>query len=204
LEYKKNLIVIGIVVIIIILLIGGFIFLNKFHSSTQSPSNSQSDGENNIVGNTKTSIHKDFRAIILSDWQEIEGVPPSTFVYLPPKVNQEDVEAEVISVATTFLGDNKFTLDQLLEQGVEGSKKIIPDFELTETAIWKGSNLQGKKIKFIGTQERIRRKSIQVFGIKYNILYAITYSCPINNCNHEDVFDNLIESFEPVNPEKND
>lgn len=196
----KKVILIGIIVIIIIGMIGGFIFLNKPDDSTQNLSDSQSDGKNNIVGDMKTFIHKDFRAIILSGWQELE-VPPSTFVYLPPNTNQEDVKAEVISVTTTFLGDNNdFTLDQLLEQGVENSKKIIPDFKLTETTVWDGSNLQGKEIKFTGTQEGIKRESVQFFGIKYNTLYAITYSCPVDNCNYHNIFNNLAEGFEPIEP----
>lgn len=198
----KKSAILGIVAIIIIVLISGFIFLNKpKNDATQNLSDSvQSDGKNNIMEDTKTSIHKDFRAIIKSDWQELE-VPPSTFVYLPRNTDQEDVEAEVISVTTAFLGENnEFTLDQLLKQGVENSKKIIPDFELTETVIWEGSSLQGKKIKFTGTQESIKRESVQVFGIKYNILYAITYSCPIGKCNYHGIFNNLAETFEPVEP----
>ncbi|MFA7708360.1 MAG: hypothetical protein WCX73_05405, partial [Candidatus Pacearchaeota archaeon] len=145
-----------------------------------------------------TIITKDFRAIIKKDWQNLE-IPPSTWVYLPPNIAQEDVNAEVISITVTFLGEsNQYTLTDLFEQGIENSEKIMSDFELTETIDWKNNYLTGKKIKFTGTSEGVKRNTIQTFGIKYNNLYTITYSCPVNSCNSYAVYNSLSESFQPT------
>ncbi|OIO41628.1 hypothetical protein COX97_00915 [Candidatus Pacearchaeota archaeon CG_4_10_14_0_2_um_filter_05_32_18] len=203
---KKSVIIIGLVVLIVIILAGGFYFLNQDNkpgtSNTDTNLNSNPEEVNDYVGESTTTIHKDFRAIIKNDWQESE-IPPSTYFYLPPDVSQEDVNAEVISIAVTFLGENnQYILENLLEQGIENSKKIMPDFELTENIDWKNKNLIGKKIKFTGTSEGVKRNSLQVFGIEYNNLYAITYSCPIDNCNSYGIYNSLIENFEPVKAER--
>ena len=193
---KKSGIIIGAVILIIVLAIGGFYFIKQNNNS--NPTDTNSEDAIDYVGESTTTIHKDFKAIIKGDWKEME-VPPSTYVYLPPSTAEDDVNAEVISIAVTFLGENsQYTLESLLEQGIENSKKVMPDFELTENNNWENDNLVGKKIKFTGTQEEIKRDSIQVFGIKYNNLYAITYSCPVDNCNSYAVYNSLVESFEPV------
>ncbi len=196
---NKNLyLIVGFVIFIFILIIGGIYIFNKKNNSTEINFNLNSEDAKDYVGESTTSIHKDFRAIIKSDWQESE-ISPSIYIYLPKNTNEEDVNAEVISIAVTFLGEkNSYTLEEILNQGVENSKQFISDFELTESLDWENNNFIGKKIKFTGTQEGIKRNSVQVFGIAYNNLYAITYSCPINNCNSYAVYNSLIESFEPI------
>jgi len=154
--------------------------------------------EADYVGEQTTIIHKDFKAIMKADWKELE-VPPSTFVYLPPNTAEEDVNAEYISIVSTPLGDSQWTLDSLLEQGIENSKKLIPDFELTNS--WTDSTpliQPAKRITFTGTQDGVKRNNVQVFGIKNNVLYGLTYSCPIEICSYYPIFNVLVESFEPV------
>jgi hypothetical protein len=196
---NKNLyLIVGVVIFILILIIGGIYIFNKKNNSTEINFNLNPEDAKDYVGESTTSIHKDFRAIIKSDWQESE-ISPSIYIYLPKNTNEEDVNAEVISIAVTFLGEeNSYTLEEILNQGVENSKQFISDFELTESLDWENNNFIGKKIKFTGTQEGIKRNSVQVFGIAYDNLYTITYSCPINNCNSYAVYNSLIESFEPI------
>ncbi|MFA5174555.1 MAG: hypothetical protein WC438_05235 [Candidatus Pacearchaeota archaeon] len=191
----KKVVIISIVTVIIIGVIG-FYFFNQDNSNQNT--NTNPEEVNDYVGESTTIMRKDFRAIIKNDWQESE-IPPSTYFYLPPNTQEEDANAEVISIAVTPLGENnQYTLETLLEQGIENSKKIMPDFELTENIDWKNNNFAGKKIKFTGTSEGIKRNSVQVFGIEHDNLYAITYSCPIDNCNSYAVYNSLLESFEPI------
>ncbi len=180
---KKGVIA-AIILAGVILVVGGFLLFGKI-----SP-------EGNNAGEIKTILHKDFRASINSDWEEIEvsGIN----LYLPQNTSQEDDRAEAIVIISTPLQGNNQTLDQILEQGIENSKIIMPDFELTENINYNNGKITGKEIKFTGTQQRIKRNGDQFFGIKNNILYSVTYTCPSDSCNYDSVFRTVIESFEPV------
>jgi hypothetical protein len=198
---KKSAVIAGVAVFVLILVVGGFFFLNKNNQSKSGDQSLALDAQGDYVGEQTTIIHKDFTTVIKSDWQKFES-SPSLYVYLPPDTAQDDVNAEVISIAVSFLGENnEVTLDELLEQGVENSKKIMPDFELTENIDSGKLNMPGKQIKFMGTQDGVKRENIQVFGIKYDILYSVTYSCPVGGCNYHAVYNGLVESFEPVKAE---
>ncbi len=185
----KKGVMIGLIILgIVVVAVGGFLIydLNK---------NSFSD---NNLGETKTLIHKDFRAVISGEWKESE-VGSSTFLYLPLNTDSKDINAEFMLINSAYLGENNnFTLDGLLEQGINASEQIMPDFELLENNEWSNGNLEGKEIKFAGTQEEVKREFTQVFGIKYNSIYSVTYSCPIENCNYYESYNSLVESFEPV------
>ncbi|MFA4960649.1 MAG: hypothetical protein WC548_03205 [Candidatus Pacearchaeota archaeon] len=192
-------IIIGLVVFAVLIL-GALYFINQDNDSGQGDVMNSKE-TNDYVGESTTIIHKDFRAIMKKDWQESE-ISPSTYFYLPPNVAREDVNAEVISIAVTFLGESgQYTLENLLEQGVENSKNIMPDFELIEDVDWENDYFSGKKIKFTGTFEGVKRGGQQVFGIQHNNLYVISYSCPANACNSYGVYNSLLESFETVVPE---
>ena len=198
----KKGIIIGVIVLVVILTLVAFYFINQNKDLNQIDSIPNPEEANDYVGESTTLIHKDFKAIMNKDWPESE-IPPSTYYYLPPNVAQEDVNAEVISIAVTPLGENnQYTLDNLLEQGIENSKKIMPDFELIETTDWNNEYFTGKKIKFTGTSEGVKRSSLQVFGMEHDNLYAITYSCPVDNCQSYGVYNSLLESFEPVKAER--
>ena len=194
---KKGAIIIMISSLLIISLIGGiFLFIQINDNSLFF------DEQNDYIGGQTTIIHKDFKALIKSDWQEFE-IPPSTYIYLLKGVKTSNKNAEAISINIVNLGsDNQLTLEGLLDQGIENSKKTMSDLEITEDIDWSNEHLVGKKIKFTGTQEGVKRSNIQVFGIKYNNLYSITYSCPIDECNSYAIYNVLIESFEPIEAEK--
>lgn len=195
---KRGTLIGGVIILVLVLVFGIFYFIQQNKPSNPIDTNLNPEEVNDYVGESTTIIHKDFRAIINKEWQESE-IPPSTYFYLSPNVAQEDVNAEVISIITTFLGENnQYTLDSLLTQGIENSKKIMPDFELIESIDWENNHFTGKKIKFMGTSEKIKRNNHQVFGIMYNNLYVVAYSCPISNCNSYGVYNSLLESFEPV------
>jgi len=196
---KIVLIIIGIILVAVLII--GCINFTKPADNTNSDSNKSIPAEEkaDYVGEQTTIIHKDFKTIIKTDWQEFE-IQPQTFIYLPPNTAQDDINAEVISIIMTYLGpNNQLTLNNILEQGVENSKTIIPDFELTENSDNSQLDMPGKKIKFTGTQNNIKRNNAQVFGIKNNTLYTITYSCPVGNCNSYSIFNTIINTFE-TNP----
>lgn len=194
---KKGAIIIMISSLLVISFIGGIFLFIQINNNSLS-----FDEQNDYIKEQTTIIHKDFKALIKSDWQEFE-IPPSTYIYLLKGVKTSDKNAEAISINIVNLGaDNQLTLEELLDQGIENSKKTMPDLEITEDIAWSNEHLVGKKIKFTGTQEGIKRSNIQVFGIKYYNLYSMTYSCPIEGCNSYAIYDVLIESFEPVQAEK--
>lgn len=182
---KKILIAIIILIVIIASL---WLYNNLSKKSSLETTNTVED---------ITIIHKNFRAIMPENWTENEN-SPLTYIYLPPNANPEDKKVEVISIVISPLGENNmFTLDEILKLGIENSKKIMPDFELIENIDGGKPDMPGKRIKFSGTQDGIKRSHIQSFGIKYNNLYTLSYSCPINNCHYNNIYENLLTSFEP-------
>jgi hypothetical protein len=101
-----------------------------------------------------------------------------------------------------FLGnDNQYSLDELLELGIENSKQLMSDFELTENIDGGKPDMSGKRIKFTGTQDGIKRNNVQVFGIEYEDLYSITYSCPVDKYNSYAIYNTFVETFEPIRAE---
>jgi len=198
---KKGVKITGLIVLIVALIIGALFFLDKYKDNNSVQGDNEfisPDEQTEYVGESTTLLHKDFKAVIKKDWQEFE-ITPSMYFYFPPNTAEEDVNAEVIYIAITPLGkDSNFTLDTLLEQGIENSKSIMPDFELTENIDKTDSEVFERKIKFTGTQEGVKRDNVQVFGIRYNNIYSVTYSCPIDNCNNYAVYNGLVESFEAI------
>jgi len=200
-KMKKGIIIIGTIFLIMIIAIIGFYFFSQNNNNSNQINTINPEDVVDYIGEQTTIIHRDFKAIMKDDWSEAE-VLPATYIYLPKNTKQEDVSAEIISIEVQFLGeDNQYTLDELLELGIENSKQIMSDFELTENIDGGKSDMQGKRIKFTGTQEGVKRNNVQVFGIKYNNLYAITYSCPIDSCNSYAVYNTFVETFEPVQAE---
>lgn len=201
---KKGLIVIGI--IILIMVIGGLLFIKqKDNSGIDYNGSLPLDEQIDYVGEQTTIFFKDFRAIMKADWTEIEDSSPTytSIRYLPPGTDEDDFYAEYILIIVAFLGDdNSYTIERLLEQGIENSRSAMPDFNLTNTEEWDNDHFSGKKIKFTGT-EAIKRNFVQVAGIKFNKLYSITYSCPEANCNYYAIYNYLIRTFEPVKAKEN-
>lgn len=192
---EKRGVIILIASFLLIISIAGFFLLNKNENNGDKSLPSQSS----FSEEARTLIHKDFKATISSGWNETE-ISPSIFVYLPPGANPDDASTETIIITDSFFEENNLTLDQLLEKGIENSKATMPDLEIIENSEWKNHFFSGKEIKFTGTQDGIKRQFTQIYGIKYNTLYSITYSCAENNCKYNYVFNNLTVSFEPTIP----
>jgi len=193
----------GILIILFIgfaiLIVGGF-FVFKSKSNLEIPYNESLSADKQIdyLGEQTTIMHRDFKAIIKKDWQELE-IPPSTYLYFPKETSKDDKNAEIISIVVSYLEENNsYTLESFLEKGLENSKQIIPDFELIENIDKENEYFSGKRIRFSGTSESVKRNFVQFFGIKYNNLYVISYSCPIENCNSYAIYNSLVESFEPI------
>jgi len=196
---KKSLIFGGII-FVLLLVIGGIFLLNQ-NNSNQLNTDSNPENAIDYIGEETTIMHRDFKARIKENWVETE-IPPATYIYLPPNTKEDDVNAEVISIVVQFLGEeNEYSLNELLDLGIENSKQIMPDFELTENIDGGKPDMPGKRIKFTGTQDGIKRNNVQVFGIKYNNLYSITYSCPVDECNSYAVYNTFVETFEPIKAE---
>lgn len=173
-----------------------FFLLTKFEIINIG--NSPSGGQNNFVGETTTIMSDDFRAVRPLNWQSMD-IAHSNYLYFPPDEDVNSTDAEFISVVVVPLGNNTLTLDELIQAGIEQSSQIMPDFELLGDTEINTGKIQARKLNFTATQEGIKRSFIQVTGIEFSKLYAITYSCsvsPANNCNSYDVLDMIVNSME--------
>lgn len=183
-----------VILLLVVLIAGSFLYNPESIPDDQLPPEDQTE----YVGEQTTIMHKDFKTIIKDDWKEYE-VMPEYFVYLPPEADINDTSSEYISIVVTPLYGQEISLNQLLETGINNTNQTIPDFELTESIDGGNSYLDGKLIRFTGTQDGVKRNNVQVFGIKYDNIYTITYSCPVDNCNYYPIYNTLIDSFQPVN-----
>jgi len=200
---KKGFKIVGIIFLVIILILIGLYIIGIY--ADQQKNNLNSPEKEDYIWNTKTTIHKDFKAIVKEDWQEFEGSFEGYlyFIYLPKGESKENIDAEFIFVSVGYLNEsNNYTLNEFLEVGIEESRKTMPDLELIEIVDKKGSYLDGKEIKFRGTSEKIKRSFIQFFGIGQSNIYTITYSCPLENCNFYDIYNAFVKSFEPIKIER--
>lgn len=199
----KKSAILGIVIGILVLVILGILIL--------SPSNKVNENsDNNLAPEVDyseediTIMHKDFRALIDSNWEEVEGnnLGYIFYSYFPPNVNRESENVEFIFVSVGHVGEINYTLDELLTAGIENSKTTMPDFNLTNNIIKSGRFFSGKEIEFTGTSGGVMREFVQFFGLEYGNIYTITYSCPLNNCNYYSVYDLVVNSFQPVEAKK--
>ena len=185
---KKGVIITIVALAVVIVAVAGFFILRK------------GTGEGAKDTGITTIIHKDFRLSINSSWQEISA-SSAVYFYFPPNISQDNPNAEYISLTESRLGDSNISLNQLLEQGIAQSTKIMPDFALAENNAFSNGNFEGREIKFSGTQQNITRNYDQVFGKTNGMLFSITHVCPLGNCRYQAVFDKVTQTFEPlVNP----
>jgi len=178
--WKKTALIIGLTLlaVFIVLLIIGFL---------QSNSNSKD-----------YYTHDYFKVASIPGWTEIPSEIPSSYSYIPNNA----YTSEGISITITLLPKNsEINLDSLFEQGVETTKKIMPDFQIIESpSEERFGNVNGKKVIFTGTSNNISLEFNQVYGIKFNVIYTITYVCPIEKCLYSEVFTSLKNSFEAIEP----
>lgn len=151
--------------------------------------------------NVTTIAHKDFRASIDASWNETE-VSPSLYLYFPPGANRTNENAEVIMITSVPMGNSTQTLDQVFQSGIQSSKKLMPDLNVTKTGNFSNGKFSGREVEFTGTQSDVKRFYEQVFGVKYNTLYSITYTCPVAHCLYYQVLRTVENSFQPINSSK--
>ena len=188
----------GILLILILLFVIG--------SSAKNNSNSvyndslAFDEQNQYVGETITIIHKDFKAIMKADWVENETSSSisSNIAYTPPGVVYGDANGEYIYVAIGSLGGETYTLNELSNLLIEMSNESLPNFELISSSDEEGKGIVGKEIKYTISSNGNKLNFVEFFGMKYNLLYTVTYICPVGNCNYYPVYNVFIESFEPI------
>jgi eukaryotic-like serine/threonine-protein kinase len=175
-----------------------------------TPSNSSS-----IISPTPASqIEKDFlsyenssvgiRIAYPSNWSKKENpvanpVGTVTVAFLPPGENSstntfsDNVTVIVDDEDDQNLIDNKITLKDYTNSVLIAEwKKIITDFKLIESSEITLANNPGMKVVYTGSQNGTKLKYLQVFTMKNNKDYLITYTAMI------DKYDSFLENVQKM------
>jgi hypothetical protein len=146
-------------------------------------------------------IHKDFGIEIPNNWNEyvpkIDATKGAMYVYVPSNQNVTYVASEKVIITIAYFPEgNSPNLNDMLNQGLNVTKKAIPDLEMTEgpTDFTMGG-MSGIKMKFTGTSNKEKLEFTQISVKNPKNVYTISYHCPFEECNYYDVFDNIVETF---------
>tara|TARA_Y100000034_G_scaffold136768_1_gene215558 strand:- start:94 stop:636 length:543 start_codon:yes stop_codon:yes gene_type:complete len=153
------------------------------------------DQDNTNTDSSGKSINQDFSIEVPDGWQENQ-VSSSVFMYMvsgkvDPKEGIESMNILITPAPSDLEIDFKKTMQDTL--------KKIPNFIIIEdsTSINIGST-KGLKMKYEIDITDQKMQYTQILLNKFDNLYTITYSCIGKECQHEDDFNDMMDSFEPI------
>jgi len=140
-------------------------------------------------------FHRTFSILMPTEWREIEY--SNMIFYLPPGSEAVDPISEKVQVIAAGLPkENRLPLKNILEDGIDDSKKLIPDLIMTkEEEITLGNNYAVRMV-FTGTIQGKKFENIQISTINKDIMLHIVYNCFEDNCKYSDIYNKMVDSFE--------
>jgi serine/threonine-protein kinase len=113
-------------------------------------------------------------------WTTQENVMGSTAVFLSPRENAQDFFQENINIISFDLA---MTLDQYTAYAENQIKQSITDARIIESSPTTLAGLPAHKLVFTGRQGQNNLKWMQVWTIKNNKVYLLTYTAEEGNYN---------------------
>lgn len=139
--------------------------------------------------------HRMFSVMMPIAWTETEY--QNIFFYLPNSSEIANPLSEKVQIISVMLpADNKRTLKQILNDGMNESRVIVPDLaKISEESIVIDGK-EGIKMTFNGTLMGKTFENTQVSVIYNNVLTHIIHNCFIDNCNNKEIYDAMVDSLE--------
>jgi len=140
-------------------------------------------------------IHRTFSILMPAKWSEIEYA--NMIFYLPPGSEAVDPISEKVEVIAVALPkDNKVPLKEILESGIEESKKLVPDLSLVKEEEIKAGNAYAVKMVFTGTIQGKKFENVQISTINQDMMIHIVHNCYEENCQYSDIYNKMAKSIE--------
>ena len=124
-----------------------------------------------IYGNSN-----DFEIAYPKDWSMKEGVMGTTVMFLSQLENQNDKFRENVNIVVQDLSKQPMSLDEYTNLSLMQLKRIITDINITTSEKTKLANCDAYMVVYTGKQGQYNLKLMQIWTIKNNNAYIITYT----------------------------
>lgn len=133
-----------------------------------------------------------FSIAYFPDWELQEDFMGTVVVFLSPQENSADQFRDNINIVVEDLGAVELDLDEYIELSTTALESLITDFDLLESHDLDLAGVPAKEIIFTGSQGVFELKWWQVYLIKNDQAYVITFTA------EADFFDDYIEFAEDM------
>lgn len=132
------------------------------------------------------------------NWTKMEQVFGAIVVFMSPKENAFDNFQENLNIVAESLS-TPITLEEYTDVAISQLKQIITDINIVETESTTLAGNPAHKIVYTGRQGQYILKWMQIWTIKNNKAYVITYTAEENTySNFLGIVQEMINSFEII------
>lgn len=131
------------------------------------------------------------------DWEKQEAAGGASVVFLSQKESEADAFRDNVSVVIQDLSSQPMTLEEYSNVSISSFPSFVPNFQQIELKDVTVAKNPGKKIAYTGKLQDYNVKVIQVWTIKNNDAYILTYlAAEENYSKYLDLAEKVINSFE--------
>lgn len=147
---------------------------------------------------TYRNLERGVRIDYPSNWQIVEDLMGSIVAFFTPLEDASDNYRENVNVVVQDLKDSPMTLEEYSEFSVNQLKEEINALKIIEPLSSATlSNFPAHKIVYNGVLEKIKLKYMQIWAIKSNIAYLVTYIAENNHFkDYINIIKQIVNSFE--------
>lgn len=132
------------------------------------------------------------------EWTKTEGAMGTVVMFLSPKQNDTDPFQENLNIIVQPLPAST-TLNVVTEETINQVKQLIQNATIIETTDTTLAGVPAYKLVYSGKMRDYTLKWMQIWAVKNNIMYSITYTAEIDSYSYYlDVIQKMIDSFEII------
>jgi len=133
-----------------------------------------------------------------STWTKNEQFTGAVVAFTSPSESSSGASGGIVSVVVEELPE-PMTLAEYNDAAIAALNQSIIDFNISETTAATLSNNPAHKIVYTAKQNQLNLRAMQVWTIKDNKTYILTYGAtPVNYDKYQTIVQNMFSSFEIV------
>ena len=134
-----------------------------------------------------------------SDWTKNEQVMGTVATFLSPQESASDIFKENVNVIVQDLSTQPMTLEEYTELSVGQVEQFITDANILDSSVTTLDGTSAHKVVYTGKQGQYSLKWMQVWTIKDNTAYVLSYTAEANKYNDFlDTAQEMVDSFEII------
>ncbi|MFH1538463.1 MAG: PsbP-related protein [bacterium] len=134
-----------------------------------------------------------------SNWTKTEQVMGSVAAFLSPQETASDIFQENLNVIVQDLSTQPMTLEEFTELSVGQVKQFITDAKILDSNATTLDGNSAHEVVYTGKQGQYNLKFMQVWAIKDNTAYILTYTAEIKKYNNYlNLAQEMMNSFEII------